>query len=142
MYQSVYNTSGIRNTEDRVKTYGFKDFTGQKVLDIGCSNGMFCRTACDLGAVRVVGLEYPNMAQLAQLLAFVDGYFNIDFYGVDLRRFNQKQLIETTGIERFNTHFFFAMENHVGWPEYTKNCDTLYYEGHGQPRPFKIYHFK
>ena len=138
MYQSVYNTAGIRNTEERIKTYGFKDFSGQKVLDIGCSNGMLCRAVCDLGAVRVVGLEHPNMAELAQLLAFMDGYFNIDFYGVDLRQFNQKQLTDKTGIKRFDTHLFLAMENHVGWPDYARNCDTLYYEGHGQPRPFKV----
>jgi len=138
MYQSVYNASGIRNTEERLKALGFKDFNGKKVLDIGCSNGMFCRAAIDLGAKRVVGLEWSNMAKLAQTLAFLDGYFNIDFYGVDLRKLTKKKLAEITGIKKFDVHLFLAMENHIGWYSWIKNCQTLYYEGHGQPRKIKV----
>ena len=142
MYQSVDQHRGIRDTKERLDQYQFRGFKNKAILDIGCSNGMFCRAACDLGAKRVVGIDYPNMVEMAEKLAILDGYFNIDFYGADLKTLTREELKELTGIKRFNIHLFFAMENHVGWADWVKNCDTLYYEGHGQPRPFEVFNYK
>lgn len=139
MYQSVYNNPGIRNTDARLKALDFKDFEGKSVLDIGCANGMMCRAACDLGAKIVVGIEHSNMARLAAELAFMDGYFDIDFYGADIRKLSRDQLEQLTKVNRFDIHLFLAMEGHVGWPEWVKDCDTLYYESHGQPRKIKVF---
>lgn len=138
MYQSTDYFAGIRDTNKREETYGFKDFEGKSVLDIGCSNGMMCRKAYDLGAKRVVGIEIPNMAESAQELAIMDGYFNLDFIGADVKTLKQKDILKLTGIKRFDIHLFLAMENHVGWHDWVKNCDTLYYESHDQPRKWKV----
>jgi len=141
LYQSTGYHPGLRDTKARLAQYNFKDFKNKRVLDIGCSNGMFCRRACDLGAKRVVGIDWPDMVEMAQELAILDGYYNIDFYGLDIKNTGQKLLTKTTGISRFDIHLFLAMETHVGWPEWVKNCDRLYYEGHGRVRPFKVFHF-
>ncbi len=138
IYQSTDYHPGLRDTKERLRQYQFKDFKDKTVLDIGCSNGMFLRAADDLGAKRVVGIDFPNMVEMAEELAILDGYFNIDFYGVDLKTLKQKELEKLTGIKRFNIHLFFAMENHVGWADWVKNCDTLYYEGHGAVKPFRV----
>jgi len=138
MYQSVGNNPGIRNSKARLETYKFKDFEGKNVLDIGCSNGMLMRGAYDLGAKRVSGIDYPNMAEMAQELAIMDGYFNLDFFGGNLKKMSGKQMQKLTGIKRFDIHLFFAMENHVGLHPWMKNCDTMYWESHGQPRQWEV----
>ncbi len=141
LYQSTDYHNGLRETRERIKKYKFENFGGKTVLDIGCSNGMMCRAAYDAGAKRVVGLEWPDMAKYVQQLAILDGYYNIDFYGVDIKKLTKKRLKSVTGIDRFDIHLFFAMEAHVGWPDWVKNCDTLYYEGHGRKRPYKVYNY-
>lgn len=142
LYQSTGYNGGLRDTKERLKKYQFKNFTNKSVLDIGCSNGMMCRAAYDLGAKRVVGIDWPDMAELAQELAILDGYFNIDFYGADIRTLDLSSLQKMTTIKRFNIHLFLAMEAHVGLPEWLRNCDVLYYEGHGRNRVFKVEHIK
>lgn len=138
MYQSVGPHSGIRDTKRRLETYKFEDFKGKTVLDIGCSNGMICRAAKDLGAKRVVGIEYPNMAEMAQELAIMDGYFNLDFIGANIKKLSWEKIQKKTKIKRFDIHLFLAMEGHVGWPDWVRNCDTLYFENHGQPRHWEV----
>jgi SAM-dependent methyltransferase len=141
LYQSTDYHPGLRDTQERIKKYSFKNFKDKFILDIGCNNGMMCREAYDLGAKRVVGIDWPDMAEMAQELAILDGYYNIDFYGADIKNLNQKDLQKITGIDKFNIHLFLAMEAHVGWPEWVKNCDTLYYEGHGTNRPFEVFNY-
>lgn len=141
LYQSTDYHPGLRDTAERLAKYNFSGFEDRLVLDIGCSNGMMCRAACDLGAKRVVGLDWPDNIELTQQLAILDGYFNIDFYGVDIKTLDKKLLTKMTGISKFDIHLFLAMEAHVGWPDFVKNCNKLYYEGHGKVRPFKVYEF-
>jgi len=141
LYQSTGYHSGFRDTKERLARYNFTGFENKSVLDVGCSNGMMCRTACDLGARRVVGIDWPDMIEFSQELAILDGYFNIDFYGGDIKSLSGSDLKEMTGIDKFDIHLFLAMVTHVGWPEWIKNCDTLYFEGHGVNREFKVYHY-
>ena len=140
LYQSLDYHAGKRNTKERLARYKFKDFKNKKVLDIGCNLGLFSRASCDLGAKRVVGIDWSGIAEKSAELAILDGYFNIDFYGVDLRDTSWADIIKMTGIEKFDIGLFLAMECHVGKPEWLKNFDTLIYEGHGQElaRTFKI----
>ena len=141
-YQSSCHFEGFRDTEKRLKKLGFSEFKDKTVLDIGCSYGMFCQEAVKLGAKRVVGIDWPNVIKITQELAILDGFFNIDFYGIDIKSLSKTGLFLLTGIEKFNIHLFLAMENWVAWPAWVKNCDTLYYEGHGAVRPFWVKHFK
>jgi len=140
LYQSTEYQEGSRDTKKRVKKYQFKDFKDKNVLDIGCSNGMMCQVACDMGAKRVVGLDWPDTIELTEQLAILDGYFNIDFYGLDIRELDIDKLAKLTGLGRFDIHLFLAMETHVGWLDFVRNCKTLYYEGHGAVRPFRVEH--
>lgn len=141
-YQSSRYFGGVRDTDKRLKRFAFPSFKGERVLDVGCNYGMFCREAVRLGAKRVVGIDWPKIIDIAQELAIIDGYFNIDFYGVNIKSLTQKGLEELTGIKRFDIHLFLSMEKWVGWPAWVKNCATLYFEGHGAERHFEVYQYK
>ena len=140
-YQSSKTFPGARDTQERLEKYNFKDMTGKTVLDIGCNYGMISRAVYDLGAKRVVGIDWPEVIEVTRELAILDGYFNLDFYGVDIKNITGEQLKDITGIEKFDIHLFLAMEAWVGWPEWVRNCGTLYYEGHGKNRPFRVEKF-
>lgn len=141
LYQSTPYHSGKRNTERRLKQYNFKNFRGKNVLDIGGNIGMFCRAACDLGAKRVVCLDQPHIIEVAKELSILDGYFNIDFYGVDLKTISWSELVKITGIEKYDIFLFLAQEMWIGRPSWLNKCKTLYYEGHGKVRPFEVIHY-
>jgi len=141
LYQSTPYYPGKRNTEERLKRYQFKNFRGKNVLDIGGNIGMFCRAACDLGAKRVVCLDQPHIIEVARELSILDGYFNIDFYGVDLKHATWEQIVQITGIEHYDIFLFLAQEMWIGRPDWLNKCKTLYYEGHGVVRPFRVEHY-
>ncbi len=140
-YESTPYFQATRDTAERLKKYNFQGFEGKTVLDIGCNYGMFSREAHKLGAKRVVGLDWPAIVAISRELAILDGYFNLDFIGVDLRSITPAFLKGQTGIDRFDIHLFLAMEMWIGWPDWVKNCSTMYYEGHGVDRPFEVRHF-
>jgi SAM-dependent methyltransferase len=141
-YQSTQYFGGFRNTEERLKKYNFNEFKGKTVLDIGCNYGMFAREAIKQGAKRVVGIDTPEVINIARQLAITDGYFNIDYIGADIKTLTQKEITKMTGIEKFDIHLFLSMIHWVGMPDWLKNCDTLYTEGHGKERVFKRWDIK
>jgi len=96
------------------------------------------RKAHDLGAKRVVGLDLPHISEIGAQLAILDGYYNFDFHGADIKTITQKELIKLTGVPKFDIHLFLAMENWVGWPKWVKNCKVLYFEGHGVEREVRV----
>jgi len=140
-YQTSRYFKGLRDTKKRLAKFKFSGFKGKNVLDIGCNYGMFSQEAVRLGAKRVVGIDWPGIIRITQELAILDGFFNIDFYGLDIKNLSFSAFQELTGIYRFDIHLFLAMENWVGWPGWVKKCDTLYYEGHGAERPFKVFQY-
>ena len=140
-YQSTNYFPGLRDTKERLKKYPFVEFKGKTILDIGCNYGMISREAERLGAKRVVGLDWPQVIDITRELAILDGHFNLDFHGVDLKKLDKASLAELTGISKFDIHLFLALENWIGKPDWVKNCKLLYYEGHGAVRPFRVYEY-
>ena len=142
LYQSSGAIHGKRDTPARLSRYKFPSFKGKTVFDIGCNLGMMMRAVYDKGAKRVVGIDWPDMVEVSRELAIMDGYFNLDFAGADLKKITHEQVQERTGIKRFDVHIFIAMKMWIGWPDWVKECDTLYYEGHGKVRPFEVKEYK
>ena len=141
LYQSADYFEGKRNTEERIKLYNFQDFENKRVLDIGCNLGMFCRHAVKLGAKRVIGLDFPEVVEITKELAILDGYFNIDFYGLNLKGCSWNEITSLTKLKKFDIFLFLAMEMWVGRPEWINKCKTLYFEGHGVSREVRVEQF-
>lgn len=139
LYQTIPGLAGQRNTEERLQKWGIKRFEGDTLLDVGCNLGMFCRRACADGVKRVFGIDTPEVVNVAQKLAILDGFYNIDFIGLDLKNTHFSQIARMTGFNYFDTILFLAMSAHVGMLPWLKNAKTLFYEGHGSDRPFKVY---
>ena len=140
LYQSTPYHGGKRNTNKRLELYEFHDFKNKVVLDVGCNLGMMCRAAFKNGAKRVVGFDWPDLVSVSRELAISDGYFNLDFYGVDLRHMDWKKIVEMSGIDKYDIILFLAMEQSLGKPSWLSKCETLLFEGHGVKRPFFIRH--
>jgi len=133
---------GRRDNEHRIKALGLDkiDFEGKTVLDIGCSAGAFCNYAEEQGAKRVVGLELPERADTARKLSNFLGYFNIDYYGVDLKKATHKTISDMVGIDKFDIVLFLSMGMHIGYPSFVKKFvkDLLIYEGNCRDDDEKI----
>jgi 2-polyprenyl-3-methyl-5-hydroxy-6-metoxy-1,4-benzoquinol methylase len=123
--------SGGRNNEQRVKEMGIDkiDFKGKTVLDIGCSEGFFCRYAIDRGAKRVVGIDLEDVVSPVREYTSYKGYYNIDYLGMDL-------LTQTPQLEQFDIVFFFSMVQHIGMPQWIIDVvkDLLIFEGNAKNR--------
>lgn len=141
-YQSTDYFPGFRDTKERLSRYNITGLEGKTVFDIGCNYGMFSRAAIEAGAKRVVAADTPEVVAIARELAAIDGYFNIDFFGLYLDRVTPAELVKLTGISRFDVHFFLSMENWIGRPSWVNNCDLLYYEGHGENRNFHVENYR
>lgn len=58
-YQTVAGTKGVSDSESKLQAIKLpKSLRGKRFLDIGCSQGYFCRAARERGATRVVGLDH------------------------------------------------------------------------------------
>ena len=120
--------SGGRDNEKRIKELHLDeiDFKGKTVLDIGCSEGFFCRYAMDRGAKRVLGLDLPGVVKPTEELTYFLGYNNIDYQGLDLK---------TESIqERFDIVLFLSMVHHVGLPDWVIESarELFVFEGNGK----------
>jgi len=125
-----FGITGGRKNEQRIEQMKLNelDFRGCTVLDVGCSEGFFCRYAMNRGASRVVGIDLPGVIKPAAELAYWLEYNNIDFYGYDLLHENPKNL------GKFNIMFYFSMCQHIGMPEWVNEMtkDILVFEGNGK----------
>jgi hypothetical protein len=134
VYQSVpeLGIEGIRNLEERTKVLDFDNagFKNKTALVYGCSGGFTCREIAKRGASRVVGLDYPKVARVAQELAFYLGHNNIDYYGIGN---DYKKIKKLTGLSQFDIVTYLACFQ-VGWPTYLKEMvkEVFYLEGHKQ----------
>jgi len=131
-YQTVeqLGLTGGRDMQHRITNLGLDqiDFTGKTVLDIGCSEGEFCRYVSDHGARKVVGVDLPGVALAAGELSYYLGYFNIDYVGANLK----KESIESLG--KFDYVLFLSMCHHVGYLPYLSKLtnEILIFEGNAK----------
>ena len=144
LYQSIEYLDGWRDTKERLKRYNLPRFDGLRALDIGCNAGFITRELCNLGCSRVVGIDWPNLIEPVKELTILDGYFNIDFYGADLKHTSWKNIVSITKLRKFDVFLYLAMKNHIGWLPWLDKCKILVYEGHGAEteREFKIMKLK
>ena len=129
-YQSVLELKGGRITDHRIERLALDDinFKRKTVLDIGCSEGLFCHYAEKHGARRIVGIDLPGVVKPLWELASYLGYYNIDFHGYDLL----KQTPEKLG--KFDIVLFLSMGLHVGLPDWVMGMTDylLVYEGNAR----------
>jgi 2-polyprenyl-3-methyl-5-hydroxy-6-metoxy-1,4-benzoquinol methylase len=123
--------TGGRKNEQRIKDMHLDeiDFKGKTVLDIGCSEGFFCRYAIDRGARKVTGIDLEGVVRPVEELTYFLGYNNVDYLGYDLNR-------EIPDIEKYDIVFFFSMVQHIGLPDWVSNRtrELLIFEGNGKDR--------
>jgi len=122
---------GGRNNEKRIEDMKLDeiDFKGKTVLDVGCSEGFFCRYAIDKGAKRVTGIDLQGVVKPVEELTYYLGYNNIDYIGCDLNK-------DIPDIKIHDIVFFFSMVQHIGLPDWVKKRtrDLLVFEGNGKNR--------
>ena len=131
-YQSVPGLKGHRDYMTRVNDFQLDgiDFKGQTVVDLGCSNGMFCNYVQKQGG-RATGFDLPELIEPAKYLSNYLGNFNIDYLAVDLK--------DKKHMGKFDIAFFFSMAAHVGIPAWLKDCaDVLLFEKSGGTLPDHI----
>lgn len=139
MYQSVPELGlfAHRDTDVRIKDFFLDDrlFVGKDVLDIGCSNGMFCNFVKTKGAKRVVGLDFPELADAAFHLSNYYCHFNIDYVGTDLKTETYETLSKKVWVDKFDYLFLLSMTAHIGAPawiyEFVKDEGTVFFEKSG-----------
>jgi hypothetical protein len=87
-YQSIpgLGLESQRDTAHRLQMMGWDEMNlvGKTVLDVGANLGAFCHEAYVRGALRVVGVDRPHVADVAHEVANWYGYWNIDFIGAGL----------------------------------------------------------
>ena len=131
-YQDILELEirGGRNMEHRIKALHLDevDFRGKTVLDVGCSEGAFCRYAIDRGAKRVMGIDLKGVTKPAAALSYYLGYNNIDYKGYDLR------YDVPTDLGPFDITLFLSMGLHIGYPTWLNlmTRELLVFEGNGR----------
>lgn len=137
-YIPELDIKGARNLEHRIEKMELDKihFKNQLVLDIGCSEGAFCKYASDQGAMKVVGIDLPPVAQAAAELAYYRGYFNMDFVGLDLKKESLEKVAPMGELDCFDIIFFFSMGQHVGYLKELQlmTKELLVFEGNGKNR--------
>lgn len=110
----------FRKTEQRIKELKLDkiDFKGKRVLDIGCSSGVFCNYAASRGAKRVIGIDLEKPVMASRLLANHLGYLNNDYYILQIFK-NASD--EFKKIIKFDITLFLSMLYHIGYPDWLSN---------------------
>jgi len=127
---------GRRNNNHRVEKMELDKikWIGKTFLDLGCSAGWFCNYASKMNAKKVVGIDFFGRTKVAKELSNYLGYFNIDYYEMDLKKVNFGEIVCMTGFTRFDIVLFLSMSYHIGLPQYvfTLTKDLLVYEGNSR----------
>jgi len=127
---------GPRKNDQRVKWLGLDkiDFKGKTYVDLGCANGFFTRYADEKGAKKVVGVDTKNDAMKdpllsAWLVSNLTGYYNINYFEVDL----SKPVIMV--LKKTDIATFLSMTHHVGVPVWlNKIANLIIVEDNGKDR--------
>lgn len=139
-YQSVPElgiTAKPRNTKQRIEDMKLENasFEGKKVLDVGCSLGVFCNYVASRGATRVLGLDVECNVKAARVLSAFLGYWNNDYQTIDLLKDKIR--------EQFDITFFLSMNLHVGFPAWVaKSTQVLIFEENAKKSKFKTNYWK
>jgi 2-polyprenyl-3-methyl-5-hydroxy-6-metoxy-1,4-benzoquinol methylase len=128
--------SGRRDNSHRAEKMKLDEikWVGKTVLDLGCSAGWFCNYALKNNAKKVVGIDFFGRADVAEELSNYLGYFNIDYYEMDLKKVNYGGIVGITGFTKFDVVLFLSMSYHIGLPQYINALtrELLIYEGNSR----------
>lgn len=94
------------------------DFKNKSVLDLGCSNGFFCRYASLHGARVIEGVDHKSQEnddpiKAAYLTSFLLGHHNIYYTDMDLTSNDSWY-----SMFKFDIVFYLSMNYHIGIPDW------------------------
>lgn len=128
-YHDVLGLSHGRDTQHRIEKLGLDkiDFKGKSVLDIGCSEGVFCHYAESRGASKIIGIDLPEVTEHLWELSSYLGSYNADYYGDDLKK-------DVPDLGQFDIVLYLSMGTHIGLPDWVLKSvkETLIYEGNSR----------
>lgn len=99
------------------------------ILDVGCNLGIFIICALYSGAQWCVGLDTPEITQVARRFIFERGFSRFDLIGCDLRERSIAHLLPSL---YYDLVLYMSIEKHIGFPIWLNELTFRYllYEGH------------
>lgn len=129
-YQTVpeLGIGGYRDNQRRLELMELDklDFTGKSVLDIGCSGGFYCRYAKSRGANRVMGVDFPEVSDVAFEVSNYLGFYDIDFERMIL----EKDQDYNFGFG-FDIVFYLSVYRYFEYAPFLKLAKMVIYEHNG-----------
>lgn len=132
-YQPVpeLNIKGYRESIDRINVIAANvSFKGKKVIDIGTSGGYFARYARARGASRVTAYDLPSVADSAFEMSNYLGFYDIDYYGRELRPGEDVKFDFEPDII-----FYLSMYRYLAYAPFLKRANIVIYEHNGDVPP-------
>lgn len=124
---SLYCILKIQDFLDR-NHVGFQDST---VLDIGCNLGIFSMYALSRGARWCVGLDTPEVVQVARQFLFEHGFSRFDMIGCNVKQASVPGLLP---LKKYDWVICSSTDKHIGFPDWLNKLDMqfLLYRGHAR----------